>query len=193
MKGLLLISWKTCVVAACAIVLAGCSSAGSRFWVPQGAGEYQDTRAPASAPRTAQGQPAAASPGAARPPARAGIAAPAPSAALGGYTQASRYGDLLFVSGQIAVDPATGQLKGANVDEQTRAVMDNIRAILEAHRLTMANVVSVTVYLRDLHEFRAMDDAYESYFRGNLPSRSVIQAARLPRDALVEIAVIAGR
>jgi 2-iminobutanoate/2-iminopropanoate deaminase len=84
-------------------------------------------------------------------------------------------------------------MKGTNVDEQTRAVMENIRAILEAHRLTMANVVSVTVYLKDLIEFRAMDEAYESYFRGNLPARSVVQVSRLPRDALVEIAVVAGR
>jgi len=97
------------------------------------------------------------------------------------------------VSGQIAVDPATNQMKGANVAEQTRAVMENIRAILEAHRLTMANVVSTTVYLRELQDFRAMDEAYEGYFRGNLPSRSVVQVARLPRDALVEISVIAGR
>ncbi|HEX5129534.1 MAG TPA: RidA family protein, partial [Usitatibacter sp.] len=79
------------------------------------------------------------------------------------------------------------------VADQTRAAMENIRAVLEAHRLTMANVVSVTVYLKDLQEFRAMDDAYEPFFRGNLPSRSVVQAARLPRDALVEISVIAGR
>ena len=188
-------SWKTCLAAACAVVVAGCSSSGSRFWVPQGPGEYPDARAPAPAPapRTAQAQPAQPQPAPAQPAASGSIMAPAPSAALGGYTQASRYGDLLFVSGQIAVDPATSQMKGTNADEQTRAVMENIRAILEAHRLTMANVVSVTVYLKDMQDFRAMDDAYEAYFRGNLPSRSVVQVARLPRDALVEISVIAGR
>jgi len=71
--------------------------------------------------------------------------------------------------------------------------MENIRAILEAHRLTLANVVSVTVYMKDLGEFRAMDDVYETFFRGTLPSRSVVQVSRLPREALVEISVIAGR
>ena len=187
-------SWKICLAAACAVAVGGCTSSGSRLWVPQGPGEYPEARAPAPAPRTAQAQTAPAQPGAAqRPASPASISAPLPSAALGGYTQASRYGDLLFVSGQIAVDPATSQIKGTNIDEQTRAVMENIRAILEAHRLTMANVVSVTVYLKDLQDFRAMDDAYEAYFRGNLPSRSVVQVSRLPRDALVEISVIAGR
>jgi 2-iminobutanoate/2-iminopropanoate deaminase len=161
--------------------------------VPQGPGDLQEARAPAPAPRTAQATPAPASqtprPAATGPT----IAAPAPSVALGGYTQASRYGDLLFVSGQIAIDPSTTQMKGGNVAEQTRTVMENLRAILEAHRLTMANVVSVTVYLKDLAEFRAMDDVYETYFRGTLPARSVVQVSRLPRDALVEISVVAGR
>jgi 2-iminobutanoate/2-iminopropanoate deaminase len=71
--------------------------------------------------------------------------------------------------------------------------MENIRAILEANRLTMANVVSVTVYIKDLAQFRVMDDAYEKFFRGTLPARSVVEVARLPRGALVEISVIAGR
>jgi 2-iminobutanoate/2-iminopropanoate deaminase len=177
------------VVATAALV--GCSSTGSsRFWVAQGPGDIPE----APAPRTAQGQPAPAAP---RPAASttpsAGIATPAASPALGGYTQASRYGDLLFVSGQIAIDPVSNQMRGTTVADQTRAVMENIRAILEAHRLTMANVVSTTVYLKDLGEFRAMDDVYETYFRANLPSRSVVQVSRLPRDALVEISVIAGR
>ena len=189
-------SLKTCFIALCALWVAGCTGVGgSRAWVPQGPGEYPESRAPAPAPaqRTAQAQPAPAQPAAAAQRPAGSIAAPLPSVALGGYTQASRYGDLLFVSGQIGIDPATSQMKGTNVDEQTRAVMENIRAILEAHRLTMANVVSVTVYLKDLLEFRAMDEAYETYFRGNLPARSVVQVSRLPRDALVEIAVIAGR
>lgn len=190
-----MITCKSILIITCAAVLAACSSAGSRFWVPQGPGEFADTRAPAPAaqPRSTPTQAQANATGATRPASSGGIATPAPSPALGGYTQASRYGDLLFVSGQIAVDPATNQMKGANVAEQTRAVMENIRAILEAHRLTMANVVSTTVYLRELQDFRAMDEAYEGFFRGNLPSRSVVQVARLPRDALVEISVIAGR
>ncbi|HUP30579.1 MAG TPA: Rid family detoxifying hydrolase [Usitatibacter sp.] len=111
----------------------------------------------------------------------------------GGYTQATRYGDLLFVSGQIALDPRTNQFVGDKMEDQTRQVMENIRAILESHRLTMANVVSVTVFLKDIGQFRAMDDVYETYFRTALPARSVVEVARLPRGALVEIAVIAGR
>jgi 2-iminobutanoate/2-iminopropanoate deaminase len=168
--------------------LAGCSSTGSsRFWVAQAPGDIPEPQAP----RTAQAQ-QAPRPAATSAPS-AGIAAPAPTAAMGGYTQASRYGDLLFVSGQIGLDPVSNQMRGTTVADQTRAVMENLRAILEAHRLTLANVVSVTVYMRDLGEFRAMDDVYETYFRGNLPSRSVVQVSRLPRDALVEIAVVAGR
>ena len=171
--------------------LVGCSSTGSsRFWVAQGPGDIPE----APAPRTAQAQPATPRPAAPAPAASSqGIANPMPSAALGGYTQASRYGDLLFVSGQIGLDPVSNQMRGTTVADQTRQVMENIRSILEAHRLTMANVVSVTVYMKELNEFRAMDDVYESYFRGNLPARSVVQVSRLPRDALVEIAVIAGR
>jgi 2-iminobutanoate/2-iminopropanoate deaminase len=176
------------VVAAAA--LAGCTSSGSsRFWVAQGPGDIPE----APAARTAQAQPAAAPKPAPSPAPSSAIATPAPSPALGGYTQASRYGDLLFVSGQIGLDPVSNQMRGTTVADQTRAVMENIRAILEAHRLTMANVVSATVYLKDLNEFRAMDDVYESYFRANLPSRSVVQVSRLPRDALVEISVVAGR
>ena len=187
-------TWKITILIASVAVLDGCSTTGSRFWVPQGPGEYPEARAPAPAqPRAAPAQAQANPAGATRPASSGGIATPVPSPALGGYTQASRYGDLLFVSGQIAVDPTTNQMKGANVAEQTRAVMENIRAILEAHRLTLANVVSTTVYLKDLQDFRAMDEAYEGFFRGNLPSRSVVQVVRLPRDALVEITVIAGR
>jgi 2-iminobutanoate/2-iminopropanoate deaminase len=109
------------------------------------------------------------------------------------YTQGTRYGDLVFVSGQIALDASSGQMRGTTIDEQTRQVMENLRAVLESHRLTFANVVSVTVYLKEINDFRAMNSAYESYFRGALPARSVVAVSRLPRDALVEISLIAGR
>jgi 2-iminobutanoate/2-iminopropanoate deaminase len=171
--------------------LAGCTSAGSRFWVAQAPGDIPEPQAPRTAQAQPAPRPAATSPAA--PATSAGIAAPSPAAAMGGYTQASRYGDLLFVSGQIGLDPVSSQMRGTTIADQTRQVMENVRSILEAHRLTLANVVSVTVYMRDLNEFRAMDDVYETYFRGNLPSRSVVQVTRLPRDALVEISVIAGR
>jgi 2-iminobutanoate/2-iminopropanoate deaminase len=205
---------------AAAALLAACSSVSDRGWIPQApAGRLEsEARAPAAQPAAPQAAAPAkpAAPPAAQPaPARRyevdpGLVAqgpmptprtPAPSsapagqppAALGGYTQATRYGDLLFVSGQIALDLRSNELRGANIEEQTRQVMENIRAILESHRLTMANVVSTTVYLKDLAQFRGMDGVYESYFRSSLPARSVVQVARLPRDALVEISVIAGR
>jgi 2-iminobutanoate/2-iminopropanoate deaminase len=114
-------------------------------------------------------------------------------ALAGAYTQASRYGDLVFVSGQIALDSQTNQLRGATIEEQTRQVMENIRTILESHRLTMANVVSTTVYLKDMNDFRGMNAAYETYFRAALPARSVVEVSRLPRGSLVEISAVAGR
>jgi 2-iminobutanoate/2-iminopropanoate deaminase len=128
-------------------------------------------------------------------------AEPAPSRpALAGdesvnrYTQATRYGDLLFVSGQIALDLRNGAFDSRqDVAAQTRAALENIRAILESHRLTMANVVSTTVYLSKISDLPAMDAAYREFFRGTPPARSVVEVSNLPRGALVEISVIAGR
>ena len=197
------------LLVASVLAIAGCSSANSRFWVPQGPGETSQPReetAKAPAPRrppapVAQAEPAPATspfrapvPGTAAPTTAAPQrAAPAAGSPAGGYTQASRYGDLLFVSGQIALDPKTNQFVGEKIEDQTRQALENIRQILEANRLTMANVVSVTVYMKDLTQFRAMDETYETFFRTALPARSVVEVARLPRGALVEISVIAGR
>ena len=204
------------IAIACVLVASGCNSTGGRGWIPQGPGdspekvEARTAPAPAPAPRrpapTAQAEapttgspfrnppPPNPTPARAAEPASASSAPVSTAAPAGGYTQATRYGDLLFVSGQIAMDPRTNQFVGeGKVDEQTRQVMENIRSILEANRLTMANVVSVTVYLKDLAQFRAMDDAYEKFFRGQLPARSVVEVSRLPRGALVEVSVIAGR
>lgn len=121
-------------------------------------------------------------------------AAPAAQGAAGGYTQASRYGDLLFISGQIALDPRTGAFDAdAPIEVQTQRVLDNVRAILESNHLTMANIVSVTVYLSSLGNLVPMDRAYQAYFRQQLPARSVVEVSKLPRGALVEISAIAGR
>ena len=141
------------------------------------------------------------SPGARERPAVVAQAGPAPRAAAaaqggvpGGYTQASRYGDLLFISGQIALDPRTGTFDSdASIEVQTQRVLDNVRAILESNQLTMANIVSVTVYLSSLNNLVAMDRAYQAYFRQSLPARSVVEVSKLPRNALVEISAIAGR
>lgn len=199
-----------------ALLVAGCGGMGGagRVWIPQAPGDVPQAkaeapapaRAPAPAPRRTATPPAAVAPSASPfrdPPSAPALAQAAPgtaappapqaSTSTSGYTQATRYGDLLFVSGQIAINPASNQMVSDKIEGQTRQVMENIRQILEAHRLTMANVVSVTVYLKDLAQFRGMDEAYETFFRSNLPSRSVVEVARLPRGALVEISVIAGR
>lgn len=112
-------------------------------------------------------------------------------AALGPYSQAIRSGNMLFLSGQIPLDPATGQISGSTVDEQTKRVMDNLAAVLAANDMTMANVVSTTVYMRDLNEFAAMNKVYGTYFTSNPPARATVQAARLPKDVTVEISAIA--
>jgi 2-iminobutanoate/2-iminopropanoate deaminase len=110
------------------------------------------------------------------------------------YTQASRYGDLLFVSGQIAVDPRTGAFDPSqDIEAQTRRVLDNIQAILEANRLTMANIVSTTVYISNISRISAMDAVYHGYFKGTPPARTVVEVSNLPRGAQVEISVVAGR
>ncbi len=158
-----------------------------------------------TAPVTPTAVAAPASPPAAAAPnanAAANVAAQSAAAPIAGalppglarYTQASRYGDLLFLSGQIGVDPRTGDFAGeAPVEQQTRQTMENIRAILETHGLTMANVVSVTVYVANINSLGAVDGAYAPFFKTALPARSVVEAQRLPRGALVEITVVAGR
>ena len=125
--------------------------------------------------------------------AQAAPSAQASAAAPGGYTQAARYGDLLFISGQIGMDPRTGTFEDASIEVQTQRALDNVRAILESNHLTMANIVSVTVYLSNLGNLVAMDRAYQPYFRQSLPARSVVEVAKLPRGALIEISAIAGR
>lgn len=154
----------------------------------------------ASGPPPAQVASRGESPGARERPAVVAQAAPAARAPAaqggvpGGYTQASRYGDLLFISGQIALDPRTGAFDSdASIEVQTQRAMDNVRAILESNQLTMANIVSVTIYLSSLSNVVAMDRAYQTYFRQQLPARSVVEVSKLPRGALVEISAIAGR
>lgn len=116
------------------------------------------------------------------------------AAVSAGYPQASRYGDLLFISGQIPIDLRTKEITAdGSIEEQTRLALENLRTVLEANRLTMANVVSTTVYLKNINDLRVMDTVYERYFKGALPSRSVVEVSRLPRGALVEISAIAGR
>jgi 2-iminobutanoate/2-iminopropanoate deaminase len=122
---------------------------------------------------------------------RQAISTPAAPQAVGPYSQAIRAGSLLFVSGQIPIDPATGQVIAGDAAAQTRRVMENIGEILKAAGTSFDQVVRTTVYLADIAEFPAMNEVYGQFFSAPAPARSTIQAARLPRDARVEIDVIA--
>ena len=108
-------------------------------------------------------------------------------------TQAVRYGDLLFVSGQIADDSTSRVIVGSDIRAQVRTAMDNLKDILEGHGLTMSNVLSVTLYLQDINDLPEADTVYASYFQRGLPARSVIRVSGLPKGSLVEISVIAGK
>lgn len=111
--------------------------------------------------------------------------------AIGPYSQAIRAGSLLFVSGQVPIDPATGNLVEGDIATQTRRVFDNIGAILKAAHGTFDQVVRTTVYLADMNDFAAMNEVYGTYFSSPAPARATVQVARLPKDARVEIDVIA--
>jgi len=111
--------------------------------------------------------------------------------AVGPYVQAVRVGRLLFVSGQVALDPATGVLVDGGIEDQTRRVLDNLAAILEAGGSGLEHVVKATVYLTDLGSFEAMNRVYASFFPGEKPARVCVEVSRLPRNSLVEIDAIA--
>jgi 2-iminobutanoate/2-iminopropanoate deaminase len=111
--------------------------------------------------------------------------------AIGPYSQAVRAGGLLFVSGQVPIDPATGQLVEGDIAQQTHRVFRNIGEILTAAGASFDHVVRTTVFLADMNDFAAMNEAYGSYFSVPAPARATVQVARLPRDAKVEIDVIA--
>ena len=110
---------------------------------------------------------------------------------IGPYSQAVKSNGFVFVSGQIALDPKTGEFVGVDVHAQTERVMENLKGILEAAGTSLGHVVKTTVYLKDMNDFAAMNEVYAKYFTAAPPARSTVQAARLPKDALVEIDVIA--
>lgn len=114
----------------------------------------------------------------------------APSA-IGPYSQAVKTGNMVFVSGQIPIDPKTGEFISSEVSEQTEQVLRNLNAVLEAAGSGLNNVVKTTVFLVDMNDFAAMNEIYAKYFSDNKPARATVQAARLPRDARVEIECIA--
>jgi 2-iminobutanoate/2-iminopropanoate deaminase len=110
---------------------------------------------------------------------------------IGPYSQAVRANGFLFLSGQIALDPKTGEISGAGIAEQTERVLENIKGIVEAAGSKMPHVVKTTVFLKNMNDFAAMNEVYARYFTAAPPARSTVEVARLPKDALVEIEVTA--
>ena len=119
------------------------------------------------------------------------ISSPDAPAAIGPYSQAIVHNGIAYLSGQIPLDPATGQIVPGGIAEQTARVLDNLRAVLEAAGASLDSVLKTTVFLADMAEFPAMNEVYARYFATNPPARATVQAARLPRDARVEIECIA--
>lgn len=112
-------------------------------------------------------------------------------AAIGPYSQAIVHGGMVYTAGQIPLDPATMQMVEGDVAAQTERVMQNLAAVLEAAGSSLASVVKTTVFLRDMNDFTAMNEVYGRHFGDHAPARSTVQAARLPRDAAVEIECVA--
>ena len=122
---------------------------------------------------------------------KAAFSSPDAPKAIGPYSQAVRAGQLLFASGQIPTDPATGAIVDGDVAAQTRRVFDNLGAVLKAANLSFADVVRTTVFLADMNDFAEMNAVYGTYFSEPYPARATVQVARLPKDARVEIDLIA--
>jgi 2-iminobutanoate/2-iminopropanoate deaminase len=110
---------------------------------------------------------------------------------IGPYSQAIKANGFLFLSGQVALDPKTGEIAGSDIRQQSERVLENVKGILEAAGSNLHHVVKTTVFLKDMNEFPAMNEVYGRYFGAAPPARSTVQVARLPKDALVEIEVIA--
>ena len=111
--------------------------------------------------------------------------------AIGPYSQAVGAGDLVFLSGQIPIDPATGNLVEGSIQHQTERVLENIKAVLEEAGLSLSAVVKTTVFLKNLGDFSQMNESYSKYFTSKPPARSTVEVSRLPRDVQVEIDAIA--
>jgi 2-iminobutanoate/2-iminopropanoate deaminase len=110
---------------------------------------------------------------------------------IGPYSQAVKSNGFLFASGQVALDPRSNEFIGGDIRQQTERAMENIKAVVEAAGSNLHHVVKTTVFLKDMNDFAAMNEAYGKYFTAAPPARSTVQVARLPKDALVEIEVIA--
>ena len=121
------------------------------------------------------------------------INTPGAPKAIGPYSQAVRHGDLLFVSGMIALDPKTGEMAGTGIEAQAILVLENLKAVVEAAGMGLKNVLKSTVFLKDMNDFAKFNEIYGRYFKDMPPARETVQVARLPRDAAIEISVICGK
>jgi len=114
-------------------------------------------------------------------------------AAIGPYSQAVQFGNLLFVSGQIALDPQTGTIVEGRITAQTRQVMENLKAVIEAAGMTLQDVLKCSCFLSSMDNFVKFNAVYDSYFKESLPARETVEVARLPKDVLVEVSAVCGR
>ena len=114
-------------------------------------------------------------------------------AAVGPYSQAVQYGDLLFVSGQIALDPKSGEIVEGDIEAQTKQVLENVKAIVESTGMTLKNVLKCSCFLNDMENFARFNSVYNSYFEDSLPARETVEVGRLPKDVLVEVSAICGK
>lgn len=113
-------------------------------------------------------------------------------AAIGPYSQAIQYGDLLFVSGQIAIIPETGEIVEGDIEVQTDQVLKNVQAIIEAAGMTLQNVLKCSCFLQNMDDFVKFNSVYNNYFADSLPARETVEVGRLPKNVLVEISAICG-
>lgn len=129
----------------------------------------------------------------AAPPAKDIVATKDAPAAVGPYSQAVRTGNLVFLAGQLPIDPKTNQARTGPIEEQAAQVLDNLKAVLAADGMSMDNVVSTTVYVKNLDDFPKLNAVYGKYFTDKPPARATVQVDRLPKDVAVEISAIAVR
>ena len=111
--------------------------------------------------------------------------------AIGPYSQAIQAGSFLFLSGQIPLDPRTGELVKGDIRQQTRQVLENLKGVLESEKLGMGEVVKVTIFLKDIGNFNQVNEVYATYFPSSPPARSTVEVTKLPRDAEIEIEAVA--
>lgn len=116
--------------------------------------------------------------------------APSP---IGPYNQAVLHGDMLFISGQICIDPVSGELKNKDIQEETHQAMHNLKAILQKAGMTFANVLKTTIFITDMHQFGQVNEVYGKYFESDFPARETVQVSALPKFVNVEISMIAGK